>query len=937
MNKGDSAQEEAVIERASALARAGSGDQAVTVLREYVSAHPRAQAFLLNAGKALHDAGEAGLAVPFLEESLALRSTPQAADRLFVCYHRLRRMDDAVRVLTVLAAGGNYRAALRRDFAGALRRTEAGSIAVAKLHTLIRAFADDIVVGPSLLPHLIAAGHADVVIRIAGNGAIDPHSWDEDLVLQTVDALHACGRDDLAMRVMCRCGGHSVVFLRRLGEMLEGFSPAQLADEILPLLKPEEGRASAIINPEPYFEIARRLAQAGNYVAELETLTLLAHSLDRTTAFRAYARQRERIGEIVQSLLERGEHKDAVSFALCWLDPALRRFFAGPDLQRLILQLETAQVRKTAAATSRIGVLREGYFRHHMERRESRRVPSSPSDAELRSAALAYFQTVSHALGADAIPVSRELSNRLPALLLRDAPDAWTFLQKVVTEKSIPSSCIPAAAADEFYSVASHKSPGVNVTKFAERFCASNEALRTTLDPANALDSLFLFLHLVAGPLARHTQYLPFVAPMVPERSTPEFAFLERCLSALTAESPDMGIVGEHILAALAGEPPIARRPAVVRDAPQDVLLVGHAGKSTGLGRNFQMLASALRAMPRIAVRELDYESDVREIGRSLSEWRRSCRTRPIVLYAVNAQDVPAILLKDGRGELADAYAAGFFLWETSRVPDVQRLGIALVDEVWTPANYVRAIYAPLAPTHLVGKGLFDTADRAPPANERRTPNNPFRFVTVFDFDSSIERKNPLAVVRAFQQAFSGGEKVELVVKGSSIKPEHWSNALGHWEQLSAAMAGDARIRLVTERYSDAEMEALLRGADCFVSLHRAEGFGYVIADAMTFGVPVIATDYSGNADFCTPETSFPVAAPIIAVDPRVMQWNVEGAEWADPDVDAAAARMREVHADYALALQIAGEGRAKLISRYGMDAFRKAIIDRIASIRAAC
>src|SRR6185312_12019214 len=179
-----------------------------------------------------------------------------------------------------------------------------------------------------------------------------------------------------------------------------------------------------------------------------------------------------------------------------------------------------------------------------------------------------------------------------------------------------------------------------------------------------------------------------------------------------------------------------------------------------------------------------------------------------------------------------------------STIPDVQRLGIALVDEVWTPTRYVADIYAPHKPAHVVGKGLF-TGDEPFLAMPKTKGAGPcFTFVTAFDFDSSIERKNPLAAVRAFQKAFTGNEKVEFVVKTSNVNPQHWSNAWRQWERLAAAAAADKRIRIVTERYSGEEMTALVRDADCIVSLHRSEGFGYLMSDAMAFGVPVIATAY---------------------------------------------------------------------------------------------
>jgi glycosyltransferase involved in cell wall biosynthesis len=208
--------------------------------------------------------------------------------------------------------------------------------------------------------------------------------------------------------------------------------------------------------------------------------------------------------------------------------------------------------------------------------------------------------------------------------------------------------------------------------------------------------------------------------------------------------------------------------------------------------------------------------------------------------------------------------------------------------------------------------------------------------LTVFDFHSSIERKNPLGAVLAFQKAFVERENVELVVKASNVNAQHPGNASGQWERVCSASQGDKRIKIVTERYSEERMEKLIRGSSCVVSLHRSEGFGYVLADAMALGIPTIATDYSGSTDFCDSETSFPVAYRLIPVKSHGAHWEAEGTEWADPDVDAAAAQMQAVYRDYPGALARAAAGRAGLLEKYSVEAFASRLQVRLADIRGA-
>jgi glycosyltransferase involved in cell wall biosynthesis len=294
---------------------------------------------------------------------------------------------------------------------------------------------------------------------------------------------------------------------------------------------------------------------------------------------------------------------------------------------------------------------------------------------------------------------------------------------------------------------------------------------------------------------------------------------------------------------------------------------------------------------------------------------------------------VPDFYLKDRGGILLDCYTAGFFLWEVSKAPPVQQLGIALVDEIWAPTSYVAGIYAPLKPTHVVGKGLFRGDELFLNAPRQSQKKSAFTFVTVFDFGSSIERKNPLATVLAFQQAFRAGEKVELIVKTSNVNLRHWSNASRHWESLISFALGDSRIKIVTQRYSNDEMTALVRDADCVVSLHRAEGFGYLPADAMAFGTPVIATGYSGNADFCTPDTSYPVSYKLIDVPMGAVHWRCDGALWADADVVDAAAQMCAVFENQEIAREKAEHARQNIRAKYAVEEFSKVLAARIQAI----
>ena len=164
-------------------------------------------------------------------------------------------------------------------------------------------------------------------------------------------------------------------------------------------------------------------------------------------------------------------------------------------------------------------------------------------------------------------------------------------------------------------------------------------------------------------------------------------------------------------------------------------------------------------------------------------------------------------------------------------------------------------------------------------------------FFFSFDFNSRPQRKNPAAIVRAFELAFGGqNDDVGLIFKISGAD-ERFPQEAG---ELEAAARRDPRITILRGTWKKSEVLTLLASIDCYVSLHRSEGFGVGLAEAMALGKPVIATDFSGNIDFLTAETGYPVPYQMRAVG-RGEYPHHEGNSWAEPDVKVAAEMMRIV------------------------------------------
>jgi glycosyltransferase involved in cell wall biosynthesis len=187
-----------------------------------------------------------------------------------------------------------------------------------------------------------------------------------------------------------------------------------------------------------------------------------------------------------------------------------------------------------------------------------------------------------------------------------------------------------------------------------------------------------------------------------------------------------------------------------------------------------------------------------------------------------------------------------------------------------------------------------------PPVQRPAEPAEPLRlgvpdgflFLFVFDYLSTVQRKNPVGLVEAFKRAFAPGDGPQLLIKTINGPLRPLSE-----EEVLWAVDGREDIHVIDRSLSTDELNGLMAACDCYVSLHRAEGFGLTLAEAMALGKPAIATRYSGNVDFMNDENSYLVDFEIGRVGPECEIYPPEG-EWAEPSVEHAAELMRRVYED---------------------------------------
>lgn len=274
-------------------------------------------------------------------------------------------------------------------------------------------------------------------------------------------------------------------------------------------------------------------------------------------------------------------------------------------------------------------------------------------------------------------------------------------------------------------------------------------------------------------------------------------------------------------------------------------------------------------------------------------------------------------------------YNIGCWAWELLTFPPELQFGLELFDEIWTYSNY--SVEAISAVSSVPVLKIMPSLALAQPSLDREAlglPKDKFIFLFMFDSLSTFERKNPVAVMEAFIQAFGKSHsEVLLVIKFSNS--EHYPYQR---EQFKALAKNHEFIHLIEGHLMKNEVNALIYNCDCYVSLHRAEGFGLTMAEAMFYGKPVIATAYSSNIEFMNVGNSFLVKYDLVSIPEDIGPYK-KGNIWAEPDIDHAAALMYYVFHNYQQASLVGSKAGREIQSLLSPDAIGSKIRKRLEQI----
>ncbi len=361
------------------------------------------------------------------------------------------------------------------------------------------------------------------------------------------------------------------------------------------------------------------------------------------------------------------------------------------------------------------------------------------------------------------------------------------------------------------------------------------------------------------------------------------------------------------------------------------VNVAGYFSSELGVGEAARLIVAALDRVevPLLPVRVPNAPPSRQ--GHPYSTVPASVARFPFNLICVNADGLPDFRRAVGRQFFEDRYNIGVWWWEVGSVPPRLQASFEYLDELWVGSEHVARAFAAQAPVPIYTITQPVIRPRVEPLARASLglPSATFVFLFMFDYNSVFERKNPLAAIEAFTRAAGTADGAALVIK--AINGEHHPTER---ERLRRAAREHAGVQLLEGHLSTADNHALIAACDCYLSLHRSEGFALTPAEAMTLGKPVIATGYSGNLEYMTNRNSYLVDYELVPIGPGNEPYPAEG-EWAAPDVEHAAALMREVLEDPRSARARGERAAADLARTHSLAAAGASMQRRLEHLRA--
>jgi glycosyltransferase involved in cell wall biosynthesis len=285
---------------------------------------------------------------------------------------------------------------------------------------------------------------------------------------------------------------------------------------------------------------------------------------------------------------------------------------------------------------------------------------------------------------------------------------------------------------------------------------------------------------------------------------------------------------------------------------------------------------------------------------------------------------------KNGLSNLTNRRNIVHWQWEFDVITDKLRSLPNFIDEIWTISNFSSKAFKSIfdVPIHICPQLINPQINESIDRDQFGLDRDVFYFVFIFDGESSVLRKNPFAVIDAFYSAFSkSNQDVGLVLKFYNL-------SASSLKMLHSRTDSDTRVKIINRLLPYRDIISLLASTDCLISLHRSEGFGRIMAEAMALGKPVIASNYSGNLDYMNHNNS-------LLVDGNLIQTNIGDYQsidcsknfyWFDPDIHHAGELMKKCYENVSLRRSLSECASRDIAKFYGPANIANFVKKRLAS-----
>lgn len=337
------------------------------------------------------------------------------------------------------------------------------------------------------------------------------------------------------------------------------------------------------------------------------------------------------------------------------------------------------------------------------------------------------------------------------------------------------------------------------------------------------------------------------------------------------------------------------------------VNIAGYINKAFGLGVAVRANINSVRAV-EIPYSVNDFNIKISSSIGEISSNNVFSEHNPfnVNLVQINPDKLEEVFTTIPTEYFKDKYNIGFWAWELETLPEESKSFLSFFHEIWVPSNFCTEAISKVSSKPVIKIMHSINIDSVPYSRKDfNLPEDKFVFMTMFDYHSSMERKNPIATVNTYEKTFGINDTDTLLLIKTSLSTEFPEQK----QKLLNRIASNKSIILVEEILDQDKLYSLMNCCDCFVSLHRSEGFGLTMAEAMYLGKPVIATAYSANVEFMTINNSFLVKYKLIPTGDQYY-FSSDKDFWADPDIEHASEQMTFVYNYRDLSSVIAEKGQ---------------------------